>query len=207
VTKSFAAASAVALTLAASPALALKFDFTGGSGGDLSGTSFSKSGVSGSVSASATFGSAFVAPTDTGLGVSGFPDTDDAIDGGKKRDETLTVTFDDFVQLVSIDFGSVDDEDDWDVLVDGVLFEPGGDESTENPFTFGGSPILVKSFSVRSDDFFECTETGFLGICTGGGPDDVTVAGFTVVPLPGALPLIATGAVFFGWAARRKRAA
>lgn len=204
-TKLFAAAIAGALGFTATPSLALKFDFTSPTSDLGIGNTFSKGGVSGIVTASAVAGKSSVVNLGAGLGIKTSclfcGDDDPAIDGVVK--EKLTFTFDDHVELVSIDIAAVDGEDDWDILVDDELIVRG---STTDPFIFP-TPKKAMSFSVLADDAFECTKRGFLGICKRGGPDDVTVAGFTVVPLPGALPLIATGAVFFGWAARRKRAA
>jgi len=190
-------ATAAVATLLATQTAAATFDFSF-FGGDFApdgagGGTFSREGVSGTVSASADFGNSRVVQLFTGLGIrtgfggGGFLD-DPTIDGDLFNSETLTFTFDAPVRLFEVVFGGVGADTDWDVFVNGSLV---AGDSTTNPFLFTG-PVTANSFAVRADEL----------------PDSFALAGLTaVIPLPASLPLLATAvAGFAGWAARRRKA-
>lgn len=185
-------AVASTVVLFATGAQAVTFNLTGASGGDLSGVgaktaTFDMGGVSGTVTAGSTYNnaSAEITGNTSGIGVSNRrrdnPDIDGAI-----GDDWLTFSFNTAVQLISVAFGNVDSNDDWDVYVDGVRV---ANESGSNPYFFGG--VVGSSFSVLADGFF----------------DNFTVSSFTVapIPLPASSLLLIGGLAGFGVMRRRKR--
>jgi hypothetical protein len=218
-----ALASVVGLGLfsgAASAATVINFGIPGSFTGAGSSTgSFSQDGITGTVTAGG--GCFFCSPVITqhatqGLGVSSHIFDDPALDGALTW-ESLSFAFSSTVKLVSIEFGWMDNEDDWTLSVGGGTLTASGDTATYN-FGADTTASLLKVFAF---DAFEQTGCGFslFGHCIvpRGGPDDFWVKNITVeavsppaaVPLPAALPLFASavaGMGLLGWRRRRRAA-
>lgn len=110
--------------------------------------------------------------------------------------ESMIFTFSETVVFDSIAFGFVDSEDDWTILINGVVV---ADESNVNPFLFApgtsGTTLTVTAlFSAPPDVFF-------------GPPDDFNVKSISVsaIPLPAAGWMLLLGVG--GLAAVRRKAA
>ncbi len=120
---------------------------------------------------------------------------------GKNADELVQFAFNTAVQLVSITFGKVDSNDDFDFFFDAGsgLIEQASyiDIPGNNTYQFG---------SFWNGELF--------GIGASGNHDNFTIkriaVDVTAIPLPAALPLYGTGLAligFLGWRRRRKAAA
>ncbi len=181
--KNFLAAIGVSFLLT-NGANAVTFEFANGA--DLltptwvATNSFSKGGISGTVTAHAAAGSGVVSWGGPGIGVyTGGPD-DTRVDG-MGGDEWLTFSFDTAVRLISVHMRSLGPGDDWDVYVDGTKI---ADESTQNNFFFGN--VIATSFTIRADDpGADVSES-----------DDFFIFRMRVAPAP--VPLPATGILLIG---------
>ena len=143
-----------------------------------------------------------------GLGVSTHFLDDPALDGAPLW-QSLTFAFDKTVKVLSIQFGWMDNEDDWSIEVNGSTL-------TGNTPSVSFTNLVTSSLSVLAKDAFEQTGCSWAigGHCIikTGGPDDFSVKSIDValVPLPAALPLFGTalgGLGLAGWLRKRKPAA
>ncbi|VAW90332.1 hypothetical protein MNBD_GAMMA18-633 [hydrothermal vent metagenome] len=175
--------------VSAANAAIIQYDFTGGSG-NYSSIDFTMSGVT--VTATATYNgfsnSANVSRDNHGLGVrNGYLDSSD-IDG-LFRNDYLTLTFDNAVSLLGLDFDHDTSNDEFDLYVDGVnvvynLETTGGWEE----FSFG--TYVGNSFTVRAN----------------GASDNFVLSGLRVetVPEPALFALMGFGLLGLGVMRRRR---
>ncbi|MEM1076074.1 MAG: VPLPA-CTERM sorting domain-containing protein [Pseudomonadota bacterium] len=127
-------------------------------------------------------------PQDAGIGVAL---ADVNFLGDVNATEMLTFTFSQLVSFNSIEFGNVDDDDDFDIFVDGVFVAPGENGiAGNNPFAFSG--LRGTSISIGADALF----------------DDFNIRSLEVsaVPLPAAGWMLIAGMGGLAVAKRRRKA-
>jgi hypothetical protein len=116
---------------------------------------------------------------------------------GKNANEAVKFLFDTAVQLVSITFGKVDSNDDFDFYFeDGSgLSEQQDDIDIPNSRTYGFADLWIgKLFGIGADgrhDNFTIKK--------------IEVAAVTAIPLPAAFPLFGAALLGIGYIARRRR--
>ncbi len=128
--------------------------------------------------------------------------------------ETLTVTFDEEVQIQSfsiLDLFRSPETDNFEVgqysIDDGATFINFGSAANELPNVGLSGALIVSLGGVLTDKII--FRAPFLGLDAndGLGVNDFAVAGIEVVPLPGAAFLLLSGLAGLGFAGRKKKAA
>lgn len=133
-----------------------------------------------------------------GLGVNGKPDLHPGEIDGIPGWEILTVTFNYAVLLENVVFGKWDNNDDYQLSLNGGAF---GAVLSANPLSVNQ---IVTSFAIKASNAIE----GFLGL----GNDSFTLKKFTIseipvnaIPVPAALPLFGAGLLGLGLLGRRRK--
>lgn len=111
---------------------------------------------------------------------------DDQIDG---LTDLLTLSFGSLVNFVSVTFGRVDSEDDFDMFVDGIL-------EISDQTILGNNPFSLAGFTGQSISFGADASNDAFRIAS------ITVS---VVPLPGSLPLLLAVCALAGVGVMRQR--
>lgn len=205
------AAFAFAACLSAASASAATFDFSGASAasaakifGPIDGVSVTATAGSYAFDTILDTGGQLVTQNANGLGVDcpalfgggGSVLCPDEIDGFL---DLLTLTFSEEVAFQSLLFSEVDEDDDFDLFIDGALVASEVNIASENPFLFAGG-LRGTSLSIGAD----------AGTFSNLNEDDFRLASVSAsvapVPAPAALPLLAT-ALGCGALVRRRRRA
>lgn len=154
-----------------------------------------------------------VVQTDAGLGLIRDGDTNPALSGFSFFESDLLIfEFDELVDLVSITFGNVDADDDFDLFLDtngdGILERVARDILINNASgTLPGTSVA----EVALAGLLQSTGTIF-GIGADGFDDDFFISAITFaqspyvgeVPIPGAIPLFLTGLAGLSFTRKKK---
>lgn len=178
-----AAVAAVALSGGAAQAVTFTFDTVAA---NQSSVYFTQDGLGFTVTAGVGLGTPYVTQESDGLGVytdrTGriFDDTDSDVDG-QPGTEYLLFTFDSAVKLVNVLFGDADNDDDWDVIVDGELI---ANDVDDNPFYFAYREATT--LKVRADGLNDSWRVQSLQIA----PVPLPATGLMLVGALGGLGLL-----------------
>ncbi len=171
----------------------IDFDFTGGSG-QAAFYDFTVDGIT--TTATATYNgfsnSADVTRSGSGIGVNNSWLDSDQIDGSG-REDYLTLSFSNEVELLGFTFGHSDWNDEFDLYVDGSA--AGYNFDTDDGLAaFSPSTFLGSAFTVRAN----------------GGNDNFVISSMRIsvadVPEPGTLALLGLGLAGLGLSRRRQQA-